>query len=147
LLIQLPVNKGANDRRSIASVLLAFGGCQRKGEQPPKASRTKAKKKASNPSASRSRQVQGRMLFLPEAAKEADGIAGANMPNSISRHWPESSIKSSQANAGWAVWRIDSRNVRQPSFLETPQRKRPDIFRLGIVTRAHFSPYFSLRKV
>jgi len=23
------------------------------------------------------------------------------------------------ANAGWAVWRIDSRNVRQPSFLET----------------------------
>ena len=28
------------------------------------------------------------------------------------------------ANAGWAVWRIDSRNVRQPSSLETLQRKR-----------------------
>jgi len=31
-------------------VLLAFGGCQRKGEQPPKASRTRPKRKQSNPS-------------------------------------------------------------------------------------------------
>jgi len=28
------------------------------------------------------------------------------------------------ANAGWAVWRIDSRNVRYPSFLETLQLNR-----------------------
>jgi len=36
-------------------VLLAFGGRQRKGEQPPKASRTKAEKKAVKPLANRSR--------------------------------------------------------------------------------------------
>ena len=33
------------------------------------------------------------------------------------------------ANAGWAVWRIDSRNVRHPSFLETLQRKRLSVYR------------------
>ena len=27
-ILQLPTNKGANGRRSIVSVLLAFGGCQ-----------------------------------------------------------------------------------------------------------------------
>jgi len=31
-------------------VLLAFGGCQRKGEQPPKASRARPKRKQSTPS-------------------------------------------------------------------------------------------------
>ena len=35
--------------RFIVPLLLAFGGCQRKGEQPPKASRTEAKKKAVKP--------------------------------------------------------------------------------------------------
>jgi len=34
------------------------------------------------------------------AAIEVAGIAAVNTPDSISRHWPESSIKSSQANAG-----------------------------------------------
>jgi len=43
-----------------------------------------------------------------------------------SQHWP-TDFRGPSANAGWAVWRIDSRNVRQPSFLEILQRKRLDL--------------------
>jgi len=34
-----------------------------------------------------------------------------------SQHWP-TDFWGPSANAGWAVWRIDSRNVSHPSFLE-----------------------------
>jgi len=32
-----------------------------------------------------------------------------------SQHWPTDFLGTS-ANTGWGVWRIDSRNVRHPSF-------------------------------
>ena len=43
--------------------LPVVGGCQRKGEQPPKASRTKAKKKAVKPLADRSATIYMRDAF------------------------------------------------------------------------------------
>jgi len=98
-LVQLPTNKGANGRRFIVSVLLAFGGCQRKVNSRQRRAGQGQKESGQTlcqPLAPRSTGA----MFSPRGLPYRPLVFWLSIRRQHSRHWPESSIKSSQANAG-----------------------------------------------